>query len=271
MGRLVVAALLLLMTITRAQDRETKQKKMSEKIDAYKKSELSESRDMCKQCEFVVARLSNHVLAAADPKEPLPSRDQWLSRMPRYCEPMNTKACLQFLKLYSGLIADDLADLSQDARDLGEDEPSLSNEALRTRICDDVTEACQKHHNVIRSNDIALVVRNNLLKTSARLFWMRFDDGVATAVVPESMANDHVIPPGDRVKVQAKRGQQFVVLPDGINEDLAPRLVVRSDGPKEQLFELRFDSDLDEYDLLYLSDNTKKKKSTTTTTTTSEL
>jgi len=229
---MLLLVLLFLAGATSGEREGGKQKNMEEKINAYKKSELSESKDMCKQCEFVVARLSNHVLAAADPKEPLPDRSQWLKRMPRYCEPMNTKACLQFLKLYGGLIADDLADLSLDARDLGEDEPSLSNEALRTRLCDDVTEACQKHHNVIRSNDVALVVRNNLTKKNARLFWMRHndDDGSWQAVIPEAMANDHVIPPGDRAKVEAKRGNQFVVLPDGVTEEHAPRLVVRPDG-----------------------------------------
>ena len=244
-----------------AGGRKKKQRSMEDKIDNYKKSELSESKDLCKQCEFVVARLSSHLL---DTSEALPTREQWLKRMPRYCEPMNTPSCLRFLKIYGGILSDDLADLSADARDLGENEPSLSNEALRQRLCDDVTESCQSHHNVIRSNDVALEVRNSL-KTKARVFWMRQDPDtqIWTAVVPEAMQADHVVLPGARVRIQAKRGQQFALLPEGIqDEGDAPRLLVRHDGPKTQIFDLR-QNNHQGYDLLYLSgkkDNNNKKQ-----------
>lgn len=223
---------------TKDKERKKKMKRMVEKQEQYVKPELSESKDYCKQCEFVVARLSGHVLASATDGQPLPKRDQWIKRLPQFCEPLNTPACLQFLKLYGGLLSDELAEMSAEARELGEDEPSLSNVELRKRLCDDVLEACQKHHNVIRSADVALVVRNSLRRTKARLFWMKRDeDGVWSAVIPESMTKDHVILPGDSVRIQAKRGHQFVVLPEGVSNRAPTKLFgatsVRTTGADE--------------------------------------
>lgn len=247
--------------MTQEQDRKAREKRMMDKQDKYAKPELSESKDMCKQCEFVVARLSGHLLSSAT-EEPLPDRAQWMKRMPRYCEPLNTKACLHFLKVYGGLLSDELGELSVDVRELGEDEPSLSNAALRARLCDDVTEACQKHHNVIRSAEVAVVVRNRLKSTKANLFWITQDaDGVWQAVVPEAMRADRVVLPGDAVRFEAKRGHQFVLVPDGIpDEDDAPRFIIQADGPDEQHFELTATDDTT-FTVLAMSATKKPQKS----------
>uniref|UniRef100_A0A7S3NLX1 Saposin B-type domain-containing protein n=1 Tax=Aureoumbra lagunensis TaxID=44058 RepID=A0A7S3NLX1_9STRA len=262
----------------------SKRAKMEEKIEAYTKVELSESKDMCKQCEFIVSRLSTHLLAAAEDGEKIPDRNEWRQRLPRYCEPMNTPACLKFLKLYGSLIADDLADLSEDVSELGQNEPSIQNLPLRARICDDVTEACQSHHKVIRSDDVVLIIRNALRKKKARVFWLRQNNDQWEAIIPAAMSTDHVILPGDRAKIDAKRGQQFVVLPDNSSEASAPRLIVKKDGPNEQIFELRdlhadsadADAPTHSYDLLYLDDllsapslSSIKKKSSSSSQTTS--
>mmetsp|Transcript_9840 Transcript_9840/g.12140 ORF Transcript_9840/g.12140 Transcript_9840/m.12140 type:complete len:204 (+) Transcript_9840:115-726(+) len=197
---------------------------------------------------------------------------------------MNTPACLKFLKLYGSLIADDLADLSEDVSELGQNEPSIQNLPLRARICDDVTEACQSHHKVIRSDDVVLIIRNALRKKKARVFWLRQNNDQWEAIIPAAMSTDHVILPGDRAKIDAKRGQQFVVLPDNSSEASAPRLIVKKDGPNEQIFELRdlhadsadADAPTHSYDLLYLDDllsapslSSIKKKSSSSSQTTS--
>lgn len=208
-------------------------------LEEYTKSELSESRDMCKQCEFVVARLAGHLMAdAEDPARPATSVDGWRARFPRYCEPLNTPACLRFLELHSPTLAHELSELSAEVQELGEDEPSLTNANLRERLCSDLTGACQPHHRVVRRDEFTVVVRNLLGVRATLMYLARDEAGAWVASVPDEMRLDSELGPGGVARLYARAGHQFVALPAGAAEADAARLAVRANR-EEQFFELR--------------------------------